>query len=93
MMPDIPPDKSTKLPSHSCISDEAGALKSAFIALRKIKLDFVQGIEKTGHRGSQGEPEGPIVPRQQVNEKSVTVLDIRRLQDLGALPQTPHSPP
>lgn len=50
-MPDIPADEATKLTSHSRVSDEAGALKSRLVLLWQLELDFVQGIEKTGHSG------------------------------------------
>lgn len=70
MMPDIPPNKATELASHGCVSDEAGAFKRRLILFWHIELDFVQGIEKTGHKASQGEPEGPMLPGPQVNRKS-----------------------
>lgn len=69
MMADIPPNKATKLASHGCIRDETGALKRRLILFWQIELDFVQGIEKTGHRASQGEQGGPMLPGQQVNRK------------------------
>jgi len=69
MMPDIPANEATKLPSHGCISDEAGALKRRLVLLWQIELDFVKGIKKTGHRASKGEPEGPMLPGQQANGK------------------------
>lgn len=51
MMPDIPANKAAKFTSHRCVSDEAGALKSRLVLLWQLELDFVQGIEKTGHSG------------------------------------------
>lgn len=68
-MPDVPANEATKLTSHSSISDETGALKRRLVLFWQIELDFVQGIEKTGHRASQGEREGPMLPGQQVNGK------------------------
>lgn len=68
-MADVPANEPTKLTSHSRISDEAGTLESRLVLFWHVKLDFVQGIEKTGHRASQGEPEGPMLPGEQVNGK------------------------
>lgn len=69
MIPDIPANKSTKFTSHGCVSDKASSLKRRLILFWQVELDFVQGIEKAGHRASQERSEGPMLPGQQVNRK------------------------